>query len=84
MTAILFQAHTLSRLWRYERPLAFLILGNPSLVLKSPPDVQPSTPQPRPTTHVLRHVTSYVTCSWRCFSLQVQTNPNILRDRQGG
>ena len=42
----LFQAHTLSHSWMFRAP-AFLILGNPSLVLKSPPGVPPSMLQPR-------------------------------------
>ena len=36
------QAHTLSHSWTLRAARAFLILGNPSLVLKSPPGVPPS------------------------------------------
>ena len=43
----LFQAHTLSYSWTLRAVRAFLILGNPSLVLKSPPGVPPSMLQPR-------------------------------------
>ena len=44
---ILFQAHTLSHSWTLRVARAFLILGNPSLVLKSPPGVPPAMLQPR-------------------------------------
>ena len=43
----LFQAHTLSHSWTLRAARAFFILGNPSLVLKSPPGVPPSMLQPR-------------------------------------
>ena len=43
----LFQAHTLSHWWTLRAARAFLILGNPFLVLKSPPNVPPSMLQPR-------------------------------------
>ena len=43
----LFQAHTLSHSWTLQAARALLILGNPSLVLKSPPGVPPSMLQPR-------------------------------------
>ena len=46
-TMFLFQAHTLSHSWTLWAARAFLILGNPSLVLKSPPGVPPSMLQPR-------------------------------------
>ena len=49
----LFQAHTLSHSWTLRADRAFLILGNPSLVLKSPPGVPPSMLQPR--QHHSRH-----------------------------
>ena len=41
-----FQAHTLSHSWMLRAARSFLILGNPSLVLKSPPGVPPSMLQP--------------------------------------
>ena len=44
---VLFQAHTLSHSWTLRAACAFFILGNPSLVLKSPPGVPPSMLQPR-------------------------------------
>ena len=43
----LFQAHTLSHSWTLRAARAFFILGNPSVVLKSPPGVPPSMLQPR-------------------------------------
>ena len=43
----LFQVHTLSHSWTLRAARAFFILGNPSLVLKSPPGVPPSMLQPR-------------------------------------
>ena len=43
-----FQAHTHSHSWTLWAACAFLILGNPSLVLRSPPGVPPSTLQPWP------------------------------------
>ena len=77
----LFQAHTLSHSSTLRAARAFLILGNPSLVLKSPPGVPPSTFQPlqhhsRPTLNSAAHGAA--------FSLQVETNPDLLRDRQAG
>ena len=46
-TMFSFQAHTLSHSWTLRAARAFFILGNPSLVLKSPPGVPPSMLQPR-------------------------------------
>ena len=46
-TMFLFHSHTLSHSWTLRAARAFLILGNPSLVLKSPPGVPPSMLQPR-------------------------------------
>ena len=43
----LFQAHTLSHSWTLRAARVFYILGNPSLVLKSPPGVPPSMLQPQ-------------------------------------
>ena len=65
-----------SHSWTLRAAYAFLILGNPSLVLKSPPGVPASTAP----------LTTYVNSAARgaAFSLQVETNPDLLRDRQAG
>ena len=61
---------------------AFLILGNPSLVLKSPPGDFATLDAPASTAPL----TTYVKSAARgaAFSLQVETNPDLLRDRQAG
>ena len=74
----LFQAHTLSHSWTLRAAHAFLILGNPSLGLKSPPGMPPSMLQPR------QHDQVNSAARGAAFSLQVETNPDLLRDRQAG
>ena len=66
---------------RCERPAPSLFFGNPSLVLKSPPGVPPSMLQPR--QHHSRP-TLIPAARGAAFSLQVETNPDLLRDRQAG
>ena len=76
----LFQAHTLSHSWTLRAARAFFILGNPSLVLKSPPGVPPSMLQPRqhhsrPTLSPGRIETNPRSSAWHASRLTIQPRP---------
>ena len=76
----LFQAHTLSHSWTLRAAHVFHILGNPS---SSEESSRRATLDAPASTAPL---TTYANSASRgaAFSLQVETNPDLLRDRQAG
>ena len=77
----LFQTHTLSHSWTLQVALAFFIRGNP--ISSSEESTRCATlDAPAPTAPL----TTYVNSAARgaAFSLQVEMNPDLLRDRQAG